>query len=65
MPNPMPAFKNSTCDNCDEEIEEGADVYFHDGNKLCVSCAEDENIVCDCGSYKKPEYDQCYNCFHE
>jgi len=62
MSNPMPAYKNSRCDECENEIPTGEDVYFHDGNKFCMSCAEEADIICECGNYKNPDYTQCYSC---
>ncbi len=62
MPNPMPAYPNTTCDECDEKIDEGDDVYFCDGNKLCQECAQAEGYVCDCGNYKSQDFNQCYEC---
>lgn len=62
MSNPFPAFKNTFCYCCDEEIEEGDDVWIFDGTKLCTKCADDEGWICECGSFKKPEYATCYLC---
>lgn len=63
--NPCPAFPNTICEGCGEEIEEGDDVFFHEDEKLCEQCAEQLDIVCDCGQYKKPEYETCYECKEE
>lgn len=63
MNNPCKAFKGTFCDNCKNSIQEEYSVYLHDGNRYCQSCADDINIKCDCGNYKKDEYDQCYECF--
>ena len=60
--NPCPAFPHTSCDVCGEEMEEGDHVFFHEGDKYCELCAEDINIVCECGQYKKPEYETCYEC---
>ncbi len=62
MANPLPAFPNTDCDGCSEEIPEGDSVYFNDGEKLCEDCAADGDYVCDCGNFKKSEYDTCYEC---
>jgi hypothetical protein len=63
MANPMPAFRNTFCAECAEHIPEGDDVYFTDEGKLCESCAEENGWLCDCGGFKKQEYDTCYECF--
>ena len=62
MSNPGIAYAGTKCDICEEFLQEDDDVYFHDGMKYCISCAEEEDIICSCGNYKKPEYDQCYEC---
>jgi hypothetical protein len=62
MANPMPAFAGTECALCCDEITEGENVYLFDGDTSCQGCAEVEGIVCVCGSFKKPEYDECYHC---
>ena len=62
MSNPVPAIYDSICDSCGDKIEEGYDLFFHDGNSLCLDCAVDEDLVCECGNYKKPEYQTCFDC---
>ena len=62
MSNPVPAFKGSSCNNCGEQIDENDDLYLHDGEKFCTDCANKNNLVCDCGNYKKEEYETCYDC---
>ena len=43
-------------------MEEGEDLYITDDGKLCQSCAEDEGYICECGGYKKKQYDTCFEC---
>jgi len=62
MSNPFSAFKNTKCDGCEEYIDEGDDVWLYDGEKLCESCADSEGWICECGSFKKPNFKQCYEC---
>lgn len=62
MPNPFLALKNTKCDNCDEYIDEGDDVYIHDGEKFCGDCAQSAGWICDCGNFKKPDFNKCYEC---
>ncbi len=62
MPNPTESLYNSKCDVCDDFISKGEYIYFHENNKFCEECAENNNIVCDCGNYKKPIYKTCYTC---
>lgn len=38
----MPAFKNTECDNCANEIEEEDNVYFLDGDKYCEACKHEK-----------------------
>lgn len=62
MTNPMTVYNGTLCQDCEHGIEEGDKVYFCDDMKLCVNCASDGNYVCDCGNFKKPEFDGCYEC---
>ena len=62
MANPVPAYRNSTCDNCQAPIPEGDLLFFDEGNRLCERCAEDDELICTCGSYKKAEFLTCYEC---
>lgn len=62
MANPMPAFKGSVCDSCVSQIDEGDDVYFSNVGKLCSECANDGGYACECGNFKKPGFDFCYDC---
>jgi len=65
MSNPVPAFEYTSCDGCGERLEEGDDLFLHEGEKLCDVCAAEEEIICECGQYKKPQYAKCYECSHE
>ncbi len=62
MPNPFPAKFNSTCDSCGNEIYEEEEIYAIDGDFLCGSCADANGNVCECGNYKKEEYEECFEC---
>ena len=62
MANPVPAFPNTRCDNCDDTLEEGDDLYLTDDGKMCQKCAKENDYVCSCGSFKKPEFNNCYEC---
>ena len=61
--NPVPAYPNTSCDSCGEEIPEGDNVYIIDGQRWCEICADSTDNVCECGNYKKEEYKKCYECF--
>ena len=63
--NPCRAFKGTFCDKCDEDIGEDDFVYLHDGQWYCPSCAKEIDISCDCGNYKKPDYNKCFICWKE
>ena len=56
------AFFDTECCDCGETIFKGDDIYFCDDGKLCESCADDREMICDCGEQKKPDYDSCYSC---
>lgn len=62
MANPVPAYHGTVCDGCKEKLDEGEDLFFVDGERLCYSCAEDGDNVCECGSFKKSEFKTCYDC---
>jgi hypothetical protein len=62
MPNPTPAYPNTECSECCDEIPVGEDVFFHEKEKYCIGCAEELDMVCACGNYKKPEYEYCFIC---
>lgn len=62
MPNPITAQWNNECEGCEGTIEKGEDIYFTDEGKLCIECATDEGYVCECGNFKKPDFNRCYDC---
>jgi len=62
MANPVPAFPNTECTECCLPIPEGADMYFYLDDKLCLRCAEEQGIVCECGRFMNPDYDKCFSC---
>ena len=43
--------------------------YDADNYEMCYQCAkrkaEEEGRLCDCGNFKSPEYDTCYQCSHD
>lgn len=53
---------DTRCTECDDDIMEGDPIFFADGAKLCQGCADDAGYVCECGEYKKPEFDTCFDC---
>ena len=63
MANPVSARFKTTCEICEGDIEEGDDLFYHEDARHCLGCAEVASIVCSCGSYKKPDYNQCYDCW--
>ena len=62
MSNPSKAYPHTRCDSCQEEVGEGNDIFFDDGEKLCEDCAREDDHICSCGNYKKSEYRECYEC---
>jgi hypothetical protein len=60
--NPVSAFKGTKCDNCGENVEAGDDLYLTDDGKMCRPCADENDYVCDCGNFKKPGFNRCYEC---
>lgn len=65
MANPFELKGKRNCFGCSDEMLSGDMVFFHDDHVLCESCADDNGIVCECGNYKKEEYQKCYTCFQE
>ena len=39
---PIPAFKNTECDNCANEIEEEETFYYYNGEKFCLECKHEK-----------------------
>lgn len=62
MSNPVTAFPNTICDQCEYLITESDYVFLLDGLKYCVDCASENGNICDCGQFKKEEFKQCYDC---
>lgn len=62
MANPVSAFRGVKCDACGERLEEGDDLYMTDDGRMCETCAGDDGYVCDCGNFKKQEYETCWEC---
>jgi hypothetical protein len=62
MANPFQAKFNSTCNDCSGTVEPGDNMFADDGDFICEDCATDRNIICECGNYKKEEYDTCFDC---
>lgn len=63
------------CDNCGDELAtesswedakataEDDGMVFVEGQNLCKTCAEEEGYKCpECGNFKKPNYETCYDC---
>lgn len=65
MANPFAIRGFKECDQCGSHLMDGDQAYYHDGDILCNDCAEEAGVVCDCGGYKKEEYDLCYTCNQE
>lgn len=65
MSNPFPAKFDSKCQSCGEKIFEDENTYAVDGQFVCAKCAEENGNVCECGNFKKEEYDQCFECYEE
>lgn len=65
MANPFSAQFDSTCDSCGDPIMEGDEIFATPEGFVCPDCAEEGGYVCECGNFKKPEYEECYDCFNE
>lgn len=62
MSNPFQATFDSTCDSCGDDIIENEWCVADDGSFICEGCAEDQGKLCECGNYKKPNFELCYEC---
>lgn len=62
MANPITVQGHAECEDCGSLIPKGHEMYFTYEGKLCANCARDNGYVCDCGNYKKPDFNQCYDC---
>lgn len=65
MSNPFSAQFQSHCQSCGEDMLEGDDVYVVDDAFVCKDCAEANGNVCECGNFKKEEFEECYSCHAE
>jgi hypothetical protein len=66
MSNPFYAHFNSRCQCCGDDVLEGEECFAYEDEFICKECAEEANIVCpECGNFKKPDYDTCYECYEE
>ena len=63
--NPFPNRFDSTCDSCGDDLPEGEIVFAVDGDFVCLACADSNGNVCDCGQFKKEEYDSCFDCYEK
>ena len=62
MANPFRSKFKSSCGWCDTEVSEGDDMFAHEGEFICIECAVEANLVCECGNYKKEAFNTCYSC---
>ena len=63
MSNPFKARYDSACQQCGEQICTGDDCFHVEGSFVCQGCAEEGDNICECGKFKKDEFDKCYECF--
>lgn len=63
--NPFPATFESKCAGCGDSMEIGDQVWATDEGYMCRECADDSGYLCECGKFKKVEYDQCFACSRE
>lgn len=56
------AFEGTQCEDCGVLLQEGDPLYLTDDGKLCEECAMQCDYVCDCGSFKKQEFEHCWDC---
>ncbi len=63
MPNPFLARFDSDCADCGGTMFENDDeVFACEGEYVCRDCAEKRGNVCECGQYKKSEFETCFEC---
>lgn len=60
--NPFEAKFSSMCTDCEMTVEEGDMMFSDSGDFICQDCADERDIICECGNYKKPDFEQCYEC---
>ena len=60
--NPFPNNFDSECSNCGNDIYEGDDVFADEGEFICADCADERDVICECGNYKKAGFPTCYDC---
>lgn len=62
---PFKAYRGQICSYCGMQMSEGDDLFLDDSEKYCAECADELDLVCECGEYKKAEYEKCYECYRE
>ena len=62
MPNPFETQFDSECQDCGDMIDEGQPMFADKGEFICYECAEERDVICECGNYKKSEFATCFNC---
>lgn len=62
MANPFRTKFKSQCQSCGKKIPQGEEMFAHGGMFICEEEAEREDVICDCGNYKKAEYPTCFVC---
>lgn len=65
MANPFELYNDRFCDECGDYCLEGEMMYFHEDDIICWTCADMAEVVCECDNYKRPEYEQCYECYQK
>ena len=64
MANPFESNYDNNCNSCGDKVYAGDDMYAHEGIFICENCAQLEDLICECGNYKKAEYESCYECHY-
>lgn len=62
MPNPFELRFRADCDHCGDRMAAGDECFFVDGDKWCEECAGSAGYRCECGAFKRPDFDECYEC---
>jgi len=62
MSNPFEVRATRHCATCEEPVEQGDLMFAHEDNFICENCAREMDLICDCGNYKKEQYEMCYTC---
>lgn len=62
MSNPFITRFDSRCGSCGDIVYEGDEMFAVDGEFICRDCADINDNICECGQFKREEFETCFDC---